>query len=64
MSARTGLPTVRALTPGLKLPGNACSTTAANRASQRLVKPGTAFCSWISSGIRSSHAAMPPGPLT
>ena len=64
MSARTGLPTVRAFTPAPKLPGNASSTCVAKRASQRLVKPAIAFCSWINSGMRSSHAAMPPGPLT
>jgi hypothetical protein len=26
--------------------------------------PAIAFCSWTTKGIRSSHAAMPPGPLT
>ncbi len=30
----------------------------------RLVMPATAFCSWITSGRRVSHAATPPGPDT
>ena len=36
----------------------------ARRASTRLVRPAMAFCSWITSGRRSSHAATPPGPET
>jgi hypothetical protein len=38
-------------------------TRVANAAKRRLVTPGTAFCSWIKSGMRMSHAATPPGPL-
>ena len=45
-------------------PGNASSTSRASCARQRLVKPAMAFCSWITSGRRVSHAATPPGPVT
>ena len=36
----------------------------ASRASSRLAVPTTAFCSWITSGMRRSQAARPPGPVT
>jgi hypothetical protein len=62
MSGRTGLPTKAACRAAGKLPGNPSATRAATRASQRLVSPATAFCSWITSGVPMSQAAMPPGP--
>ncbi len=62
ISGRTGLPTRSARTPLPKLSGNPSSTRFARRASTRLVRPATAFCSCTTSGRPSSHAAMPPGP--
>ena len=44
------------------VPGNACSTRSATRASTLLVRPGTRFCSCTTSGIPASRAASPPGP--
>ena len=64
ISARTGLPTTSSSTPGGNALGNALSTRRANFASTRFEYPAMAFCSWISSGRRVSHAATPPGPVT
>ena len=47
----TGLPTTSALCSVANAPGNPHSTRLASGASQRLVVPATAFCSWMTSGL-------------
>ena len=44
--------------------GEALHDSVAIRASKRFARPGIAFCSWMSRGRRSSHAATPPGADT
>ena len=62
MSRRTGLPITVAAVVAAKLPGKAQKTRSATFASQRLVKPATAFCSCTSSVRPSAAAIRPPGP--
>ena len=51
------------LTELAKACGNATIIFCAKHASNLLVLPGTAFCSWINSGTPVNQAATPPGPL-
>ena len=63
MSERTGFPTqVPAASPSVA--GKPVSTRLATLASQRLVRPATAFCSCRTSGLLNSPATSPPGPET
>ena len=64
MSLRTGLPVATTLLVLAKVFGNASHTILATRDNCVLVKPATAFCSWINTGIPKARAARPPGPAT
>ncbi len=41
----------------------AMKIASAKRPTIRLVRPGSAFCSWMAMGMRKSHAASTTGPL-
>ena len=65
-AARTGFPVVRShpFPRREKVSEKLSMIPVATRASKRFARPGIAFCSWMSRGRRSNHAATPPGADT
>jgi len=63
-SGRTGFPLTNAFGPkNARVESNVTAAARTNRASIRLVSPGTAFCSWTISGRLSEAAASAAGTL-